>query len=99
MVYTNCIMFCLSIGDVSLWDLDNGTVVSVFTPDSKICCLTLAADRKTILIGMSDTPSLVTLKIASKDKDSSYFVGTDLFGEESTSSEDEPEEKDQPLKI
>ncbi|XP_040275834.1 uncharacterized protein LOC120991011 [Bufo bufo] len=86
-------------GDVSLWDLDNGTVVSVFTPDSKICCLTFAADRKTILIGMSDTPSLVTLKIASKDKDSSYYVGTDLFGEESTSSEDEPDEKDQPLRI
>ncbi|XP_075695609.1 uncharacterized protein LOC142661658 [Rhinoderma darwinii] len=86
-------------GDVSLWNLNNGTVVSVFTPDSKICCLTLATDRKTILIGMSDTPSLITLKIASKDDDSSYFVGTDLFGEESTSSEDEPDEKDQPLKI
>ncbi|XP_069832667.1 uncharacterized protein [Dendropsophus ebraccatus] len=86
-------------GDISLWDLDNGNVVSVFTPDSKICCLTLAADRKTILVGMSDTPSLVNLKIASKDKDSSYFVGTDLFGEESTSSEDEADEKDQPLKI
>ncbi|XP_075142931.1 uncharacterized protein LOC142218232 [Leptodactylus fuscus] len=86
-------------GEVSLWDLDNGNVVSVFTPDSKICCLTLAVDRKTILIGMSDTPSLITLKIASRDMDSSYVVGTDLFGEESTSSEDEPEEKDQPLKI
>ncbi|XP_066429582.1 uncharacterized protein [Eleutherodactylus coqui] len=86
-------------GDVSLWDLDSGTVVSVFTPDSKICCLTLSADRKTILMGMSDTPSLVTLKIASKDKDSSYGLGTDLFGEESTSSEDEPDEKDQPLKL
>ncbi|XP_056416173.1 uncharacterized protein LOC130357501 [Hyla sarda] len=86
-------------GDVSLWDLDNGSVVSVFTPDSLICCLTLAADRKTILVGMSDTPSLVTLKIASKDKDSSNYVGIDLFGEESTSSEDEADEKDQPLKI
>ncbi|XP_071979384.1 uncharacterized protein [Engystomops pustulosus] len=58
-----------------------------------------AADRKTILMGMSDTPSLITLKIASKDKDSSYLVGTDLFGEESTSSEDEPDENDQLLKI
>ncbi|KAM4053505.1 uncharacterized protein ACNLHF_006156 isoform 2-T2 [Anomaloglossus baeobatrachus] len=86
-------------GDVSLWDLDNGTVVSVFTPDSKICCLTLAADRKTILIGMSDTPSLITLKIATKDKDSLSFTGLDLFGEESTSSEDEPDERDQILNI
>ncbi|XP_072262219.1 uncharacterized protein [Pyxicephalus adspersus] len=86
-------------GDVSLWNLADGTVVSVFTPDSKICCLTLAADRKTILVGMSDTPSLITLKVASRDKDVNFTIGADLFGEESTSSEDEPDDKEQPLKI
>ncbi|XP_077333411.1 uncharacterized protein LOC143975182 isoform X2 [Lithobates pipiens] len=86
-------------GDVSLWNLVNGTVVSVFTPDSKICCLSLAADRKTILVGMSDTPSLITLKVASKDKDNNLSKGIGLFGEDSTSSEDEPDDKDQPLKI
>ncbi|XP_075046129.1 uncharacterized protein LOC142106687 [Mixophyes fleayi] len=86
-------------GDVSLWNLDNGTVVSIFTPDSTICCLSLATDRKTILIGMSDTSSLVNLKIASQDKDSSYSTGIDLFGEESTSSEDEPDDKDQALNL
>ncbi|KAM4706599.1 uncharacterized protein O3C94_015328 [Discoglossus pictus] len=84
-------------GEVSLWNLDNGTLVSVFTPDSKICSLSLATDRKTILIGMSDTPFLITLSIAARDKDYLYSSGTDLFGEESTSSEDEPE--DQPEKI
>ncbi|KAM5194794.1 NACHT and WD repeat domain-containing protein 2-like [Mantella aurantiaca] len=86
-------------GDVSLWNLSDGTVVSVFTPDSKICCLSLAADRKTILIGMSDTPSLITLKVAVKDKDDNIAKGAALFGEESTSSEDEPDDKDQPVKI
>ncbi|XP_053556225.1 uncharacterized protein LOC128647464 [Bombina bombina] len=85
-------------GEVSLWDLDNGTLVSVFTPDSKICSLSLATDRKTILVGMSDTPFLITLSIASKDKGNLQSSGTDLFGEESTSSEDEPDDKDQPEK-
>ncbi|XP_068125049.1 uncharacterized protein [Hyperolius riggenbachi] len=86
-------------GDVSLWNLDNGTLISVFSPDSKICCLSLASDRKTILIGMSDTPYLINLKIASRDKDNNNSMGADLFGEESTSSEDEPEDKDLPVKI
>ncbi|KAM8939444.1 uncharacterized protein RCH25_053088 [Pelodytes ibericus] len=86
-------------GDVSFWDLDNGTLVSVFTPDSKICCLSLATDRKTILVGMSNTPSLITLKVASRDKENAYSTGADLFGEESTSSEDEPDDKEQLLNI
>ncbi|XP_053314279.1 uncharacterized protein LOC128480573 [Spea bombifrons] len=85
--------------DVSLWDLDKGTLVSVFTPDSRICSLSLATDRRTILVGMSDTPSLVTLKIASQDKENTYSTGADLFGEESTSSEDEPDDKDQSQSI
>ncbi|CAH2300407.1 NACHT and WD repeat domain-containing 2-like isoform X3 [Pelobates cultripes] len=89
----------LLAGDVSLWDLDNGTVVSVFSPDSTICCLSLATDRKTILVGMSDTPSLITLKVASQDRENTYSMGADLFGEESTSSEDEPDDKEQPLSI
>ncbi|XP_018086077.1 uncharacterized protein LOC108698788 isoform X2 [Xenopus laevis] len=79
-------------GEVSMWNLDNGTLMSVFTPDSKICCLSLATDRKTILIGMSDTPSLINLKIASRDGESISSTGTNLFGEESSSSEDEPDD-------
>ncbi|KAM9329505.1 uncharacterized protein PAF06_003294 [Gastrophryne carolinensis] len=84
----------LLAGDVSLWNLDNGTVVSVFTPDSRICCLSLASDRQTILLGMSDTPSLITLKIASKEKGNGDSSGAILFGEESTSSEDEPDDQE-----
>ncbi|XP_069487576.1 uncharacterized protein [Ambystoma mexicanum] len=81
--------------EVSLWDLDAGTFISIFTPDSKICCLSLAADRKTMLVGMSDSPALITLKLASKDKINLGTIGGDLFGEDDTSSEDEVDENEQ----
>ncbi|CAM5141033.1 unnamed protein product [Natator depressus] len=52
----------LLAGEVRLWDLDDCSVMSVFTLDSKISCLTVALDRKTILVGMSDSPALIILK-------------------------------------
>ena len=78
------------LGEVSLWDLERGTVISIFTPDSKISCMTLAFDRKSILLGFSDSPTLITLKMLSVNT-AATFPGTDLFGEESSSSEEEPE--------
>ncbi|KAJ6668622.1 hypothetical protein lerEdw1_012104 [Lerista edwardsae] len=80
----------LLAGEVSLWDLENGTIISIFTPDSKISCLTVAFDRKTILLGLSDSPTLITLKMLSINTAASSS-GRDLFGEESTSSEEEAE--------
>ncbi|XP_053110680.1 uncharacterized protein LOC128326880 isoform X3 [Hemicordylus capensis] len=80
----------LLAGEVSLWDLENGTVISIFTPDSKILCLTVAFDKKTILLGLSDSPTLITLKMLSINT-ATCSTGKDLFGEESTSSEEEPE--------
>uniref|UniRef100_A0A6J0UD75 Uncharacterized protein isoform X1 n=4 Tax=Pogona vitticeps TaxID=103695 RepID=A0A6J0UD75_9SAUR len=80
----------LLAGEVSLWDLERGTVISIFTPDSKISCMTLAFDRKSILLGFSDSPTLITLKMLSVNT-AATFPGTDLFGEESSSSEEEPE--------
>lgn len=77
-------------GEVSLWDLENGTVISIFTPDSKISCLNVANDRKTVLLGLSDSPTLITLQMLSTSTTASSS-GRDLFGEESTSSEEEPE--------
>ncbi|TFK16026.1 tRNA (adenine(58)-N(1))-methyltransferase catalytic subunit TRMT61A [Platysternon megacephalum] len=81
----------LLAGEVSLWDLDNCSVMSVFTPDSNISCLTVALDRKTILVGMSDSPALIILKKSSA-KVTVNSTDRDLFGEESTSSEEESEE-------
>ncbi|XP_054845628.1 uncharacterized protein LOC129336525 [Eublepharis macularius] len=80
----------LLAGEVSLWDLESGTLISIFTPDSKISCLTVAYDRQTVLLGLSDSPILITLKMLSSHSAGSS-TGKDLFGEESTSSEEEPE--------
>ncbi|XP_064422139.1 uncharacterized protein SI:CH211-212K18.6 [Latimeria chalumnae] len=79
----------LLAGEVSLWDLSICRVLSVFTPDSKIQCLSLALDESMILIGMSDNPALITLKLKSKEKAQVNFTGRDLFGEASSSSEEE----------
>nr|XP_034969164.1 uncharacterized protein LOC118084041 [Zootoca vivipara] len=80
----------LLAGEVSIWDLESGTVISVFTPDSKISCMTVAFDRNTVLLGLSDNPTLITLKMLSTNTAASS-TGKDLFGEESSSSEEEPE--------
>ncbi|KAH0616128.1 hypothetical protein JD844_027012 [Phrynosoma platyrhinos] len=80
----------LLAGEVSLWDLESGTVISIFTPDSKISCMTVAFDRKAILLGLTDSPTLITLKMLSLNTATS-LTGTDLFGEESSSSEEESE--------
>ncbi|XP_060102459.1 uncharacterized protein LOC132577048 isoform X2 [Heteronotia binoei] len=80
----------LLAGEVSLWDLESGTLISIFTPDSKISYLTVAFDRQTILLGLSDSTTLITLKMVSITNAGSS-TGKDLFGEESTSSEEEHE--------
>ncbi|XP_042323154.1 uncharacterized protein LOC121930632 isoform X2 [Sceloporus undulatus] len=80
----------LLAGEVSLWDLESGKVISIFTPDSKISCMTVAFDRKAILLGLSDSPTLITLKMLSLNT-ATLLTGTDLFGEESSSSEEEYE--------
>lgn len=78
------------LGEVSLWDLERGTIISIFTPDSKISCMKLAFDSKSVLLGLSDNPTLITLKMLSADT-AATCPGTNLFGEESSSSEEEPE--------
>ncbi|XP_043919446.1 NACHT and WD repeat domain-containing protein 2-like [Protopterus annectens] len=85
----------LLAGDVSLWDLISGTVLSVFTPDSKIRCLSLTPDGYTVLIGMSDNSALISLKLTSQDGVRINLEGTNMFGEQSSSSEDEEETEDQ----
>eukprot|EP00062_Callorhinchus_milii_P020822 gi/632976972/ref/XP_007905088.1/ PREDICTED: uncharacterized protein LOC103187409 [Callorhinchus milii] len=73
--------------DVSLWDLEKGTVQSIFTPDSVIRCMSLAFEDNNILLGMSDNPALIVLKLMSKDT-VKLSSKENLFGEAS-SSEDE----------
>ncbi|XP_015201323.2 uncharacterized protein [Lepisosteus oculatus] len=85
----------LLAGDVSTWDLDAGTVLSVFTPDSNIRCLSLAQDRKTMLLGLSDSPALIAMALVSKEiAEKSSCAGAGLFAEQSSTSEEEEEEED-----
>ncbi|XP_067885458.1 uncharacterized protein [Heterodontus francisci] len=76
-------------GDVSIWDLDSGNVLSVFTPDSVIQSMTLAPESNLILLGMSNSPVLITLKLTSKNKLELSSTGKDMFGEASSSSEED----------
>ncbi|XP_069796593.1 uncharacterized protein [Narcine bancroftii] len=75
-------------GDVSVWDLDGGTVLSTFTPDSTITTMNLANDNNLILLGMSNNPALITLKMT-KNILQLIPEGEDMFGEASSSSEDD----------
>ncbi|MBN3291557.1 NWD1 protein, partial [Polypterus senegalus] len=85
----------LLAGDVSLWDLNGGFLISVFTPDSKIQCLSLTCDRKTMLIGMSDKSALISLKLMSKEIMKTSTSGLDLFGEQPSSSDDDDDEEEE----
>ncbi|XP_041042816.1 uncharacterized protein LOC121277430 [Carcharodon carcharias] len=76
-------------GDVSIWDLDSGTVLSVFTPDSVIQSMTLALDSNLILLGMSNTPVLITLKLTLNNKLQLSSAGGDMFEEASSGSEED----------
>ncbi|XP_063043679.1 uncharacterized protein LOC134438019 [Engraulis encrasicolus] len=90
----------LLAGELSMWDLNAGTVLSVFTPDSTITCVSLLGDAdNTALLGFSDHPTLVTVRLSSGHKGAAKATKThrgqreeDLFGE-SSSSEEEGEEE------
>lgn len=74
-----------------MWDLNAGTVLSVFTPDSTIQCVSLLGDvDNTVLLGFSDSSTLIAVRLSNKEgvKTTARSRGKDLFGE-SSSSEDE----------
>ncbi|XP_016335060.1 uncharacterized protein LOC107683518 [Sinocyclocheilus anshuiensis] len=80
---------------VSMWDLDNGTMLSVFTPDSKIQTISLhGPDNSTLLLGFSDMSTLISMTVSQQDAHtkSSTACGKDLFGESSSSEDEEDEE-------
>ncbi|XP_062848885.1 uncharacterized protein LOC134311211 [Trichomycterus rosablanca] len=82
----------LLAGEASVWDLDSGTVLSVFTPDSKIQCLSVVDDENcSFLLGFSDTASLISMTLSKKGgaKIAKTAQQDHLFGESSSSEEDE----------
>ena len=82
-------------GDISLWDLEKATVLSVFTPDTKIQCFTTAMDGRLLVLGMRDNTSVVTLKLMSRtSQEIANKQGVDIFGEASSSSEDDEDDEE-----
>lgn len=83
-------------GDISVWDLDRGTVLSVFTPDMKIQGFTMALDGQMVAFGLRDRADVVNLHLVGEDEPDIEKTGKNLFGEASDgSSEEEEEEEDQ----
>lgn len=51
-----------------MWDLDSETLLSVFTPDSKIQTISLHGhDKGTLLLGFSDMSTLITRTVSKQD--------------------------------
>ena len=81
-------LFFNHLDKISLWDLDRGSVLSVFSPDARIECVTPLGGG--LLLGLSQSPTLITLRLTSPAVARATRDTTegDLFGE-SSSSEDE----------
>ena len=91
-------------GDVSVWDLDRGTMLAAFSPDTRVTACKVLLDGALTLFGMYDKPELVILRLSGTgakfqalDSGSSDDGGVELFGETTgdTSDEDEDEDEDE----
>lgn len=88
----NWVTLCPPADEVSVWDLDAGTVLSVFTPDSRIQCVSVMNDEKfTLLLGFSDIPTLISMTLTKQGVTTTgKIAGHDqLFGESSSSDEED----------
>ncbi|XP_069132997.1 NACHT and WD repeat domain-containing protein 2-like isoform X2 [Argopecten irradians] len=81
-------------GDISVWDIERGVVLAVFTPDMKINCCKVAMDGQLITFGLHDIPDVVILRLANKDTPSLEILGEDIMGEKVEETDDEEEEDD-----
>ena len=82
-------------GDISVWDIDAGTVLAVFSPDTRIMTCNVVLNGSLIVFGMYDKPDLVILRLTGSGglTPVEEMGGQDMFGEiESESEEDEEEE-------
>ncbi|KAK3103400.1 hypothetical protein FSP39_018953 [Pinctada imbricata] len=80
-------------GDISVWDLDRGALLSVFTPDTRITCCNIAMNGKLITFGMHEISDIVIMKLISKNTPSLLETeGEDMFGEKPEESSDEEED-------
>lgn len=79
-------------GQLSLWDLEAGSVLSVLSLDAHVRCMKLLLGCPTsVLLGLSHSPSLISVRLTSRTVSSATQVSQhgDLFGESSSSEEEE----------
>lgn len=78
-------------GDISMWDLDKGTVLAVYTPDTKISAMTVAMDGQLLCFGLKDSMSVISLRLIDHKLDGTTDMGENIFGEnvDSDSSDEE----------
>ncbi|XP_064634336.1 uncharacterized protein LOC135492092 isoform X2 [Lineus longissimus] len=81
-------------GDISMWDLDKGEMLSVFTPDMNIQSLEIAMDGQLIVFGLRDIAKVVTLRMSKGHRKELEIAGKDIFGEKEESSDDDSDEEE-----
>ncbi len=83
-------------GSVSVWDLDNACLISIFTPDRPLQAFTVALDGRMMIFGVEDSTEPVMLTLSGRgEPDIQNWRSENLFGEEdSSSSESEDEEEE-----
>ncbi|XP_033638665.1 NACHT domain- and WD repeat-containing protein 1-like isoform X1 [Asterias rubens] len=85
--------------DISLWDLDRGTMVALFTPDIRITCVEVVMSGKLIVLGLRESADLITLKLRGRDIKAVDLIsgagGEELFGETTGDTTEEEDEEDE----
>ncbi|XP_027143899.1 uncharacterized protein LOC109137463 [Larimichthys crocea] len=79
-------------GQLSLWDLEACTVLSVLSMDAHVRCMMPLHGRETcVLLGLSHSPALISVRSTFRTVSSETPASTDrdLFGESSSSEEEE----------
>lgn len=69
-------------GDISMWDLERGTVLAVYTPDTRISAMTIAMRGQLLCFGLKDSLSVVSLRLIDNRSDSTTDQGENIMGEE-----------------
>ncbi|KAK6972688.1 NACHT domain- and WD repeat-containing protein 1-like isoform x3 [Biomphalaria glabrata] len=82
--------------DISVWDLEAGAALAIFTPDTKITVCDVVLGGQIIVFGMYDRPNLVILRLMSnKMAQVEDTGGLELFGETTGDTTDEDEEEEE----
>ncbi|XP_032355068.1 uncharacterized protein LOC116669372 isoform X2 [Etheostoma spectabile] len=79
-------------GQLSVWDLEACSVLSVLSLDAHVRCMKLLLGSQiSVLLGLSHSPALISVRLTSRTVSSATQVSQhgDLFGESSSSEEEE----------